>query len=108
MGKIRLDTFPDRVFSTESFLNDFFHNRNIPHIPKQAVHLNHIFQGESNQGKTVLHVVKGTIDLLLDTADHIADAVAQVAEISSLNDPGMGSVFIHIQSFDFAHLSFTS
>ena len=82
MGEIGLDRFPCGIFAVESFLNHFFHNRNIPDIPEEAVHLYHVFKCQTDHRQAFFHVVKSAVDLLFNCAADVADAVAQETKIT--------------------------
>ena len=84
-------------------LNDFFHDGDIEHIPEEAVHLNHVFQGKPEEGKTAFHLVEGAVDLFLKGAADIADAVAQKAVIPGFDDPGVRPIFADILPNDLTH-----
>ena len=68
MGKLGLDGFAGGIFALETLFDDFFHDGNVIYIPEQAVHMNHIFQRETEKCETFFHLVKGTVDLLLNCA----------------------------------------
>ncbi len=89
----------------ESSLDHPFHDRDIPDILEQTIHLHHIFQVQSHQGQPLFHFIKGALDLLLDRAAYIADAVIDEAIVPRLNDSRMCPLLIHIISSDFSHFT---
>ena len=76
MGKLSLDGFTDGIFALETFFDDFFHDGDVEYIPEETVHLDHVFQGEPEEGKTAFHLVEGAVDLLLHRAADIPDTIA--------------------------------
>ena len=76
MGEFGLDGFAYGVFSVEPFPYDFFHDRNVPDIAEQTVHLYDMFKGEACQCQSGFHFVKGAVNLLFYGAAYVADTVA--------------------------------
>lgn len=68
MGEFGWNGFSDRVFPVESFLNHFLHDRNIPDITEQTIHLNDVFQRQPFRFEPLLHVIKSAVDLFLYSA----------------------------------------
>ena len=104
MCKFGLDGFPYRIPTIEPLFNDLFHDRNIPNISKQTIHLNHIIQTEPHKCQSSFHVIKCTINLFFDRAPDITNAVAKETEIACFDYPRMCPYFANIVSFDHVNI----
>ena len=89
--------------AVKSFLNDFLHSGNVPYISEKAVHLDDIFERQTDHGKALLHIVKSAVDLLFDSPSDIADALAQETIISGLYEPCVCPFIVNIISLDLSH-----
>ena len=47
VGKVGFKGFADGVLSVKALLDDFLHDGDVPHVPEQAIHLHHMFQGKA-------------------------------------------------------------
>ena len=98
MRKLRLNRFSNRVFPVKTLFNYTFHNRNIPYISEQAIHLHNILTNKTDQRQSPFHFIKRTIALLFDRSTNAANTVAQKAIIASRNDSCMSPSLVNIIS----------
>ena len=105
VGELRLDGFPGGIAVPETFLDDLFHDGDVPHVPEQAVHMDHVLQREPEAGEPPFHFVEGAVDLLLHRAADVPDAVAQETVFPRFDDAGMRPFPADILPDDFTHAS---
>ena len=86
MCKLCLDGFADRILAVKSFLYDLLHDRNVPYISEQAVHLNNILQCKAGHCKALFHIVERAVDLLFDGASDVSDTITDKTEIAGLDN----------------------